>query len=437
MGSYETALAGIGVRVPDILIPNRGIDLSRWAVVACDQFTSQREYWQRAEEYVGEAPSSLRLIFPEAFLGDPEPDERISAINRAMTDYLARGIFDTHPHTLFLVHRVTEAGVGRWGVMVALDLDQYSWEPDSTTMIRATEGTILDRIPPRKEVRKDAPLELPHILVLISDEDRTVIEPLAARTSALRQVYDTDLMLGGGHVTAWAVDAETDLDGFAEALTALHARLDPANPLLFAMGDGNHSFATAKSCWEDIKPTLPEAERALHPARYCLVELENIFDPGLVFEPIHRVLFATPKAVFEGELARHCSGFEVTPVSDLTSLMTAVEGDVAGQRFGYGDAAGLAVYTLTDPDASIAAGTLQHVIDALLDRGETEVDYIHGAEVTRSLAVEDGNIGLFLGGIAKSTFFDTIVTDGALPRKTFSMGEAEEKRYYLEARRIS
>ena len=436
MGDYRSTLARVGVAVPDILVPKASVDLYRWAVVACDQFTSQPDYWQRADDVAGDAPSTLRLIFPEVYLGDPDAEDRIAAINHAMTEYLAGGVFDTYSRTLFLVRRESAVGVGRWGLLVALDLERYSWEADATTLIRATEGTILDRIPPRKAIRRDAPLELPHILVLIDDEQRTVIEPLAARAATLRPVYATDLMLGGGRVSAWAVDAEADLSAVADALATLHDRLDPADPLLFAMGDGNHSFATAKSCWDDLKPTLSEDKRAAHPARYCLVELENIFDPGLEFEPIHRVLFGVSRAAFEAELGRHCRAFSAAAVVDLPSVLTQLDAAEAGQQFGYADADGLAVYTLQQPVASIPAGTLQHVIDDLLAQGRAEVDYIHGADVTESLGRQPGNIGLFLSGIPKDTFFHSIVADGALPRKTFSMGEAEDKRYYLEARRI-
>lgn len=436
MGDYRSTLARVGVAVPDILVPKASVDLYRWAVVACDQFTSQPDYWQRADAVAGDAPSTLRLIFPEVYLGDPDAEDRIAAINHTMAEYLAGEVFDTYSRTMFLVRRESATGVVRWGLLVALDLEQYSWEADATTLIRATEGTILDRIPPRKAIRRDAPLELPHILVLIDDEQRTVIEPLAAKTALLRPVYATDLMLGGGRVSSWAVDAEADLTAVADALAALGDRLDPADPLLFAMGDGNHSFATAKSCWDDLLPTLSEDERATHPARYCLVELENIFDPGLQFEPIHRVLFGVSRVDFEAELLRHCRAFTAAAVTDLLTLSTRLDAAAAGQRFGYADAAGLAVYTLEAPDASIPAGTLQHVIDALLAQGRAEVDYIHGADVTESLGRQPGNIGLFLSGIPKDTFFRSIVADGALPRKTFSMGEAEDKRYYLEARRI-
>lgn len=431
--TYESTLARIGVQVADILLPRADVDLERWAVVACDQYTAQPDYWAAVEDVVGDAPSTLRLIYPEVYLGEPDPSTRIDDINASMRGYLARGLFDTYEKTLLLVRRETATGVVRWGLMVALDLERYSWNADDRTLIRATEGTILDRIPPRKQVRKDAPLELPHIMVLISDAARSVIEPLAAASGALTPVYDTQLMQHGGRVTGWAVP-QGSLPQVADALAALHDAVDPADPLLFAMGDGNHSFATAKSCWEDIEPTLGEADRATHPARYALVEIENIFDAGLEFEPIHRVLFDTTREDFEDELARHCASFAASPAASVADVMTAVETGTT-QTFGYCDATGHATYTLLDPAASIPAGTLQLVIDALVAAGH-EVDYIHGAETTSEIGARDGNVGLFLPAVPKDSFFASIVADGALPRKTFSLGEADDKRYYLEARMI-
>ncbi|MFT3970703.1 MAG: DUF1015 domain-containing protein [Micropruina sp.] len=432
----HAALARVGVRVPDILLPRPGIDLNAWAVVACDQFTSQPEYWWEAAELVAGRPSTLNLIFPEVYLAEPDPEARIRSINTAMAACLDNGFLETHPATMVLVRRSTQHGAVRWGLMVALDLEQYSWGEHDLTLIRATEGTILDRLPPRVAVRREAPLELPHIMVLIDDPDRAVIEPLAAASERLSQLYDTELMLGGGRVTGWAVDSAADLADVASGLDRLHQALDPANPLLFAMGDGNHSFATAKSIWNDLRTTLPPEQWADHPARYCLVELENIHDPGLEFEPIHRVLFHTSRDSFETALASQCASFERIPVGSADEVLTAIEAP-GSQLFGYVDEGGYAVYRLNEPRASIAAGTLQRVIDTLLQSGSSEVDYIHGTDVTAELGALPGNIGLFLPEVAKDSFFGSIVADGALPRKTFSLGEAQDKRYYLEARRLS
>ncbi len=431
--SPDETLERIGVRLADILLPRADVDLSRWAVVACDQYTAQPDYWLRVEDFVGNAPSTLRLVYPEVYLGEPDPEARIDAINAAMRDYLERGLFETYESTLLLVRRETGGGVVRWGVMVALDLEAYSWNAADRTLIRATEGTILDRIPPRKRIRENASLELPHIVVLICDAARSVIEPLAASSGSLTPAYDVDLMEHGGRVTGWPVPASA-LPAFTEALATLHEGLDPADPLLFAMGDGNHSFATAKSCWEDLKPALSPAERRSHPARWALVEIENIFDDGLEFEPIHRVLFDTSREQFEAELSRHCASFTVSPAESVGELMSRVEG-ATEQMFGYGDEAGYATYSLVEPEASIPAGTLQAVIDALVTLG-CDVDYIHGAEACDDIGGRRSNLSLFLPAVPKETFFACIVSDGALPRKTFSLGEADDKRYYLEARRI-
>jgi hypothetical protein len=431
--SHEQTLARIGVRLADILLPRPDVDLERWAVVACDQYTAQPGYWAAVEQLVGDSPSTLRLIYPEVYLGEPQPQARIDAINTSMRDYIERGLLDTYEKTLLLVRRQTATGVVRWGVMVALDLEQYSWNAGDRTLIRATEGTILDRIPPRKQVRKDAPLELPHIMVLISDPARSVIEPLATLSDEATPLYDATLMQHGGRVTGWSVPAAA-IPAFADALAALHDALDPADPLLYAMGDGNHSFATAKSCWEDLKTTLTNAERETHPARWALVEIENIFDPGLEFEPIHRVLFDTPRDVFEAELARHCASYTVKPARTTAEVMERVA-SATEQTFGYCDQDGYAAYTLTDPASSIPAGTLQAVIDALVAAGR-EVDYIHGSDATSEIGRRATHLGLFLPAVPKESFFASIVADGALPRKTFSLGEADDKRYYLESRRI-
>ena len=433
MENVNSRLEKMGLRTSDLMIPKKGVDLSKWAVVACDQFTSEKDYWEDVDRLVGKEPSTLRLIFPECYLEDGDGDKRIADINRTMDSYVREELFDTYRDCFFLVRR-TCGNASRWGLMASLDLDRYSWEKDSKSLIRATEGTILSRIPPRKRIRKDAPLEIPHIMVLISDKEKSVIEPLAAKADILDEVYDVQLMKNGGHLKAWLVDSPVDKNAVADAFGKLYEALDPANPLLFAMGDGNHSFATAKSCWEDIKQNLTEEERKTHPARFCLVELENIFDPGLVFEPIHRVLFNVPEDVFLAELNNNAGKVETEKVGCRNCIAKKIS-DQSRQCFGYCTSEKHIVVTLDNPSANIAAGTLQKVIDSLIAKGYS-VDYIHGADVTDKLGSEKGNIGLFLPAIDKATFFETIIKDGALPRKTFSMGEANEKRYYMEARKI-
>jgi hypothetical protein len=429
-------MKAIGVVAPDILIPNPSVDLYKWAVVACDQYTSERSYWERVAKLVQDAPSTLRLIFPEVYLEDPNRQERIDQINATMHEYLDNHMFDTYSESFFLVQRITHDGKHRWGLMAALDLEAYDYRVDSTSLIRATEGTIVSRIPPRKQIRKDAPLELPHILVLINDPQGQLIERLAASCNTFPLVYDTPLMEQGGQVRAYQISQEA-LDQVADAFEQLVAAVDPKNPLVFAMGDGNHSLATAKSCWEDIKQELTPEQQENHPSRYALVELENIFDAGLVFEPIHRVLFSCSREAFFTTLERYCDHYTLETINDLTNLEDKIVSSDGIQRFGYTDATGTLIVSVTNPASSIAAGTLQSVIDDLTQSDQKiAVDYTHGDQVTAKLGSEQGNIGLFLPAIDKHSFFDSIIADGALPRKTFSMGEAHEKRFYLEARKI-
>lgn len=437
MTEKKEQAAAHGLACADILVPKTGIDLKKWSIVACDQYTSEPEYWSRVAGTVKDAPSTLHMIYPEVYLEEEHPEVRIASINETMDAYLDDGIFDCHPSCFFLVERKTKGdGPGRLGLLAALDLDEYDFSVDSTSLIRATEGTILDRIPPRKAIRKNARLEVPHILVLIDDPKRSVIEPLSAKRASLCQLYSTPLMEGGGTLSAWLVDAKEDKEAVFGAIDALYNALDPANPLLFAMGDGNHSLATAKSCWQDIKATLSHEDRALHPARYALVEIENIHDPALEFEPIHRTLFGLSPAAFEAEVAKVCDRWEKRRVDSLEAINAAIDCGDGVQRFGYGDEDGFFVYTLYGAHHSIAAGSLQTVIDSLLTQKRCTVDYIHGKEVTVKLGRKAGNIALILPEVSKDTFFATIIADRALPRKTFSMGEAHEKRFYMEARRI-
>ena len=431
----------IGVLVPNVMLPPKGADFSKWAVVACDQFTSQPEYWAAAREFIGDAPTTLDLFLPEAFLGKEGEAERIATIRRNMRAYMAKGVLETKPQGFVLVRR-SVAGNTRWGLVMALDLECYDYNKGATTLIRATEGTIVERIPPRLRIREGAPLELPHILVLIDDPQRTVIEPLAAKTDALDKLYDTDLMLDGGHITGWLVDGANDVQGAIDAMTVLtdadafHAKYGDHAPLLFAMGDGNHSFATAKANWEKVKATLTPEEQKDHPARYALVEVENVHDDGIIFEPIHRVLFGVGGMEGAEKLLAKLkaqNGDAKIVLSD--DMPKASGGEVHTIPFCTGDIFG--AFVVDRPAAQLAVGTLQNAIDALLKETEgAEVDYIHGEAVVRDLASKPNTMGFLLPAMQKSELFPTVVFDGALPRKTFSMGEANEKRYYLECRKI-
>ncbi len=414
----------------DILLPVDE-DLRPWAVVACDQYTSQPEYWERVAAYVENTPSTLHLILPESKLEGPTVEDDIKTINQTMEDYLAKGQFQELKEELLLVRRKLHNGKSRWGLLGKIDLEQYSYDVGAQTPVRATEGTVLSRIPPRMAVRKNAPIELPHILVLIDDPDRGILEPLAlqAEKGAMEQRYHTPLMEQGGEITGWSLN-ESQKQMVNQGLTMLS---DPARferfykapgkaPLVFAIGDGNHSLATAKACWEELKKTLSPQEQEKHPARYALVELTNLHDDSLEFEAIHRVLF------------------DVEPQKLLKALLEAYPGAFLGEgeghsfRYVMGKEEGY--ITVPNPKAQLEVGTLQSFLDRYLEEQGGRIDYIHGEEVVRSLAQKEGSIGFLLPCMEKEQLYPTVIFDGALPRKTFSMGEAHDKRFYLEARKI-
>jgi len=441
-------------RLPRLCLPRRGIDLAKWAVIACDQYTSEPEYWQRVEQTVGDAPSALRLIFPEAHLEASDAPARIAGIQAAMRRYLAEGLFVEREGAV-LVERTVD-GRTRRGLMLELDLEHYDFSANSTSLIRPTEGTIVARLAPRIEVRRGAELELPHILVLIDDPDQTVIGPIAAARAELEPLYQAELMLGGGSVRGFAVDAARGqaVAGALEALArpdVMARRYDvPAGtpPMLFAVGDGNHSLATAKSIWEQAKARA--AVGMDHPSRWALVEVENIHDPALHFAPIHRLLFGVRtdvRAALAEAFGPRFGCSEAPSAEAMRAQVQALQASAAGAaRAGQraDQAAGLvepggrfSVIRINNPPASLAVGTLQPVIDRLVAQGgAASVDYVHGDETLERLAQQPGCVGFHLGTVAKGELLKRVMHEGPLPRKTFSMGEAHEKRYYVEVRKI-
>ena len=388
----------------DILLPKQNFE--KWSVVACDQYTSEPAYWHAVEDFVGEAPSALRIILPEVYLS-ADNSERIAAINATMQDYLDSGVFDCHENTMIYVERASNNAVRR-GIVGLIDLEDYDYHKGSHALIRATEATVLERIPPRVQIRRDAPLELPHILLLIDDPALSVIEPLAGQKDDFKPAYSFDLMQGGGHIDGYFLPDE--------AIKAVQSALDSlikgqSDPLLFAVGDGNHSLATAKECYNLTKNPL---------ARCALVEVVNIHDTSIEFEPIYRVLFNVDADDFLAGFIAH----------------TEALGGESTQRFEYitPDRSGEISVKAT---AKLPVGTLQTYIDLYLQsHPEVKIDYIHGADVTRSLCKEPNTLGFLFDGMQKDELFPAILADGSLPRKTFSMGHAADKRYYIEARRI-
>lgn len=401
----------------DILLP-QNCAYHKWSVVACDQYTSQPEYWQRVEDYVGAAPSSLRLILPESCLEGPDVENDITDVNNTMTRYMRDGVFKTLPGAMVYVERSLSNGKIRRGLVGMVDLEQYDYEPGSNAAIRATEGTVLSRIPPRVAVRKNAPVELPHVLLLTDDPGRTVIEPLAEEKQRLEPLYDFDLMEGGGHLAGWLLDAPA----LQRVSDALHTLTDGAS-IQFAVGDGNHSLATAKECYERQKRLVSPDKWAELPARYALCELVNLHDEALAFEPIHRVVFGVDPEGLLGELVAAYPGAYFGPGREGHSL-----------SFLHRD--GMGVVTVPNPSLRLSVGTLQTFLDAYAQRHKCRIDYIHGEDVARDLAMQEGNLAFLLPAMDKGELFLTVAQEGTLPRKTFSMGEAADKRFYLEARRI-
>jgi hypothetical protein len=434
----QTLLDSVALHVPTILLPRSDIDLSTWAVIACDQYTSQPDYWQQIADLAADKPSTLHLILPEIYL-DRCTDEYISRINRCMHDYLERGLLVEQPPGLIRVDRRTPHAASRKGLMVALDLEHYDYRPGSASLIRASEGTIIERLPPRVSVRRDAPLELPHIMVLIDDPGHTVIEPLFEHFDPL--LYDIELMMQAGHVQGCLVTDPVRIASVARALQ--RCRGTGADAFLYAVGDGNHSLATAKNIWESLKQsTKDQAALMRHPARYALVELVNLHDPGLLFEPIYRVLFniAAEKlsGCIEEYFQRQGTGSRLRTVSAAEAAAVALEsGSSALHRFGWVSSCGCGIAEIENPGQVCATGTLQDFLDAFVqDHPGSLIDYVHGGDVVAELGCRQGNAGFYLPSIAKADLFRTIMLQGALPRKTFSMGSAEEKRFYLECRRI-
>lgn len=411
----------------EILLPQ---DLSkealyRWSVVACDQYTSDPEYWDAVEAIVGDAPSTRRITYPELFLSAPDKEERIAAIAAATKEY-RESVLAAYPDALIYVERAMKNGKIRCGIVGAFDLEAYSYAKDSQTPIRATEGTVLSRIPPRVQIRRDAAVETPHVMILCDDKEQKLFSA-ARKAKTEAPIYDFDLMQNGGRITGWLITGALadEIEALAEALGCAEAfeakyHAEGKEPLVFPVGDGNHSLATAKACWEERKANGADDT---HPARYALAELVNLHDEALEFEPIYRVVFGA-----DGE----------SLLADMKAYYpTLTDGASDGHTFEVVFGNTTRMVTHPDPTAQLPVGTLQNFLDAwIADHPTAEVDYIHGIEATKKLAQGAHAVGFLFDGMEKDDLFRTVIFDGALPRKTFSMGEADEKRYYLECRSI-
>ncbi len=412
----------------DILIPKNTVNMEKWSVVACDQYTSEPEYWDEVINNVGDAPSSLSLILPELYLENSDVAERIDKIHTSMENYLTNGIFDEYKDAMIYVERVQSNGIVRKGIIGAIDLEKYDFSKGSTSEVRATEATVIERIPPRIKVRQGAPLELPHIMILVDDPDFTVIEPTGENKDTLTKIYDTQLMQGGGSICGYLVDKDSQAK-INDALCALgdsdafnkKYNLENSPVLLYAMGDGNHSLATAKEFYEQLKKANPDKDLSNHPARYALAEIVNLHSDALEFEAIHRLVYDID-----------CTKL----ISELTDAL-ALSDTESEQYFTYTCNGEEKKVFIGNTSSNLSVGSLQNFLDAYIKENGGKIDYIHGTDTVKSLAEKHNGIAFILPDMNKSQLFPTVIKDGALPRKTFSMGHAADKRYYIEARKIT
>lgn len=412
----------------DILLP-KDCDMHKWSVIACDQYTSEPEYWDEVSETVGNAPSTLNLILPELYLEQDGVAQRIDNIHTAMDKYMADGVFTEYKDAMVYVERIQNNGILRQGIVGAIDLEKYDFSKGSTSEVRATEATVIERIPPRIKVRQGAPLELPHIMILIDDPDNTVIEPLAKTVSDDSKLYDFELMQKGGSIKGWLVDksAQENID---KALCALadpdtfckKYGLSNTPVLLYAMGDGNHSLATAKEFYEQLKKANPDKDLSNHPARYALAEIVNLHSDALKFEAIHRLVFDVD-----------CDKL----INELTAALELSETKTSDQYVICSCKGTEKKLYINKKSSNLSVGSLQNFLDGYIKANDGKIDYIHGADTVKSLAEKHNGIAFILPDMDKSQLFPTVIKDGALPRKTFSMGHAEDKRFYIEARKIS
>lgn len=411
----------------DIMLPKSDITKRTWAVNACDQFTSEPEYWEQVNKIVGRRPSTLSMILPEVYLDDDDCEQRLNRIHLRMNEYLRANVFDTYHDAMIYVRRIDSTGKVREGVVGCIDLEEYEYYKASSSQVRASEATVPARLPSRVEIRKNASLELPHIMMLIDDKNKGVIEPCRERMDQFRMVYDFDLMLNGGHINGYLLDKE-EQERILQALDVLgdgehfqeKYHVEDKAPLLYAVGDGNHSLASAKVYYEQMKARNPEKDFSRHPARYALVELINLHSPALEFEAIHRIV----KEVNRDHLIRKIKEtFPIVPEGKGQYFDLVVDG--------------VREHCVIDRDLKkLFLGSLQTFLDSYVDHYGGKIDYIHGDHTVEKLSMDEYSVGFILQDIKKEVLFPTILYDGCLPRKTFSMGHAQDKRYYLECRKI-
>lgn len=428
----------------DIILPKKGIDMSKWSVIACDQFTSEPEYWEKVEELVGDNPSALRMILPEVYLDGPEEEKRLVNIRYFMEKYIEEDIFEEYKNAMIYVERTDSTGKMRAGIVGGIDLEQYDYHKGSHSLVRATEATLVERIPARIRVRRNAPMEIPHIMILIDDNKKSIVEPVAGMKDESKLLYDFDLMLGGGHIRGYLL-GESEQAKILAAIDQMHLeearkaqqviadrKADVPSVMLFAVGDGNHSLASAKEYYEQLKAENPGKDLSNHPARYALAEIVNVHSPALEFEAIHRIVKQVDGDNLMKEMTA-CLGLVSIPESKGTE---AIDRRDSSQEMVVVRQGRKQRVQITKPLSKLTVGSLQNFLNEYVKEHPAKVDYIHGADTVETLSMKKDSVGFLLPDMGKGELFPTVLADGSLPRKTFSMGHAEDKRYYTECRRI-
>ncbi|MDF2531206.1 MAG: hypothetical protein K0Q65_787 [Clostridia bacterium] len=443
----------IGINIPEILLPEKKVSYEKWSVIACDQYTSQPEYWEEVNKIVGDSYSTLNLTLPEVYLehGNYDTEGMIKKIHSNMREYLDKNVLVPQKPGFIYVERKTEQEVPRKGLVLSIDLENYDYAANSQSLVRPTEKTVIERIPPRVKVRENATAEFPHIMLLIDDPNEAIIEPLSEMKDKLEKVYDFELMMHGGHISGYKIENEdligkliAGFDKLAdpELIRQKYSLTEDKPVLLFAVGDGNHSLASAKAHWENVKKTLTAEQVEIHPARFALVEVVNVHDKSLIVEPIHRELFNVDSEALLQALSAYCKeiGSELeVKYHDSRTIMNIEDlaGDYNTHMFSIVTKDKSGTITVKNPKANIPVGTIQVFLDEFLKNNpNTKIDYIHGTDVIDKLTTKEGNMGFILPPIEKSDLFRSVILDGVMPRKTFSMGEAHEKRYYIEGKKI-
>ncbi|MFT4304478.1 MAG: DUF1015 domain-containing protein [Candidatus Woesearchaeota archaeon] len=434
----------IGIKVDNILIPKQEIDLTKWAVIACDQYTSEEEYWNDVADFVKEDYSTLHLMLPEFYLESEDKKERIEKIHNNMNEYLEKNIFDEVKGIIYTERKLRDNQI-RKGLVFPIDLEKYSYENDDC-LIRPTEGTIVERIPPRKEIRNGAKIETPHVMVLVDDENKEIIEKI--NKDELEKVYDFDLMFDSGHLTGYKITDEDQIKNLFDKFECLIDKdyfenkynVKDKMPVLFCVGDGNHSLATAKSYWNDIKQNLSDEEKEEHPARYALIELVNLYDESLQFEAIYKLLFDVDKEILYKEMVDYFKEeeLEIKELNSFEEMQNLVEENDSNEKQYVGLIRNneYKLLIFNKPKFNLSFATIQNFLDEFIEKHDIKIDYIHGVDSIKKLSEENNNCGFYFRSIQKSDLFKTVIKDNVLPRKTFSMGHAHDKRFYFECRKI-